>query len=147
MLCTPTALTSIILPAKQMIKDQMDKKFGSPWHVIVGKGFAYEITYEVSSSCSGGALLVPQQQGACHTRASSRCRLHATAPHPACASQPVNNAVAALPVNPRHCNMLQPMQCYTAPAGHPSPAYHVLLHGAGQPCDSSSYIPFTSTVL
>lgn len=31
----------------QMIKDQMDKKFGSPWHVIVGKGFAYEITYEV----------------------------------------------------------------------------------------------------
>ena len=34
----------------QMIKDQMDKKFGSPWHVIVGKGFAYEITYEVSRS-------------------------------------------------------------------------------------------------
>lgn len=31
----------------QMIKDQMDKKFGSPWHVIVGRGFAYEITYEV----------------------------------------------------------------------------------------------------
>jgi hypothetical protein len=30
-----------------MIKDQMDKKFGSPWHVIVGKGFAYEISYEV----------------------------------------------------------------------------------------------------
>lgn len=50
MLCTPTALTPAILPVKQMIKDQMDKKFGSPWHVIVGKGFAYEITYEVSSS-------------------------------------------------------------------------------------------------
>ena len=33
----------------QMIKDQMDKKFGSPWHVVVGKGFAYEITYEVGS--------------------------------------------------------------------------------------------------
>ncbi|WIA29399.1 hypothetical protein OEZ86_011903 [Tetradesmus obliquus] len=31
----------------QMIKDQMDKKFGSPWHVIVGRGFAYEITYEL----------------------------------------------------------------------------------------------------
>lgn len=31
----------------QMIKDQMDKKFGSPWHVIVGKAFAYEITYEI----------------------------------------------------------------------------------------------------
>lgn len=25
----------------------MDKKFGSPWHVIVGRAFAYEITYEV----------------------------------------------------------------------------------------------------
>jgi hypothetical protein len=38
----------------QMIKDQMDKKFGSPWHVIVGKAFAYEITYEVrqQQACS-----------------------------------------------------------------------------------------------
>ncbi|GFH14678.1 dynein light chain [Haematococcus lacustris] len=26
----------------QMIKDQMDKKFGAPWHVVVGKGFGYE---------------------------------------------------------------------------------------------------------
>ena len=25
----------------------MDKKFGSPWHVIVGKYFSYEITSEV----------------------------------------------------------------------------------------------------
>ena len=31
----------------QMIKDQMDKKFGAPWHVVVGRGFAYEVTYEV----------------------------------------------------------------------------------------------------
>jgi dynein light chain 4 len=31
----------------QMIKDQMDKKFGAPWHVVVGQGFGYEITYEV----------------------------------------------------------------------------------------------------
>ena len=30
-----------------MIKDQMDKKFGAPWHVVVGRGFAYEVTYEV----------------------------------------------------------------------------------------------------
>lgn len=30
-----------------MIKEQMDKKFGSPWHVVVGKAFGYEITYEV----------------------------------------------------------------------------------------------------
>ena len=30
-----------------MIKDQMDKKFGAPWHVVVGKAFSYEITTEV----------------------------------------------------------------------------------------------------
>jgi hypothetical protein len=42
-----------------MIKDQMDKKFGSPWHVIVGRAFAYEITYEVSQveGRVGGLLL------------------------------------------------------------------------------------------
>lgn len=30
-----------------MIKDLMDKKFGPPWHVVVGKSFSYEITHEV----------------------------------------------------------------------------------------------------
>lgn len=39
------------LPA-QMIKDQMDKKFGMRWHVVVGKGFAYEITYEVRDAAA-----------------------------------------------------------------------------------------------
>lgn len=33
----------------QMIKDQMDKKFGSPWHVVVGQGFSFEITHEVKT--------------------------------------------------------------------------------------------------
>eukprot|EP00798_Chlamydomonas_sp_ICE-L_P025056 gene25056-10707_t len=33
----------------QMIKETMDKKFGSPWHVVVGSGFSYEITYEVKN--------------------------------------------------------------------------------------------------
>jgi dynein light chain 4 len=36
-----------------MIKDQMDKKFGAPWHVIVGRAFAYEITYEVRMQLHG----------------------------------------------------------------------------------------------
>jgi hypothetical protein len=41
-----------------MIKDQMDKKFGSPWHVIVGKAFAYEISYEVRpEACKGWGSL------------------------------------------------------------------------------------------
>ena len=25
----------------------MDKKFGAPWHVVIGEGFSFEITYEV----------------------------------------------------------------------------------------------------
>eukprot|EP00955_Chlamydomonas_euryale_P086361 364208-Chlamydomonas_euryale.AAC.16 len=29
----------------------MDKKFGAPWHVVVGRGFSYEVTYEVMFSC------------------------------------------------------------------------------------------------
>jgi dynein light chain 4 len=41
-----------------MIKDQMDKKFGSPWHVIVGKAFAYEITYEVRAYIHRGVIFV-----------------------------------------------------------------------------------------
>lgn len=27
----------------------MDKKFGAPWHVVVGQGFGYEITYEAKN--------------------------------------------------------------------------------------------------
>ena len=30
-----------------MIKDTMDKKFGPAWQVVVGKGFAYDVKYEV----------------------------------------------------------------------------------------------------
>lgn len=40
----------------------MDKKFGSPWHVIVGKAFAYEITYEVSPGWGGAACLAAFMQ-------------------------------------------------------------------------------------
>jgi dynein light chain 4 len=44
----------------QTIKDQMDKKFGAPWHVVVGRAFAYEITTEVRtmnySLCRHGAF-------------------------------------------------------------------------------------------
>jgi dynein light chain 4 len=43
----------------QMIKEQMDKKFGAPWHVVVGKGFSYEVTYEVRAGvgAAGGPLM------------------------------------------------------------------------------------------
>ncbi|KAL6461884.1 hypothetical protein MHYP_G00300290 [Metynnis hypsauchen] len=33
--------------AAKMIKESMDKKFGSSWHVVIGEGFGFEITHEV----------------------------------------------------------------------------------------------------
>ena len=32
--------------AAKYVKEQMDKKFGAPWHCVMGEGFAYEITCE-----------------------------------------------------------------------------------------------------
>ncbi|XP_014386295.1 PREDICTED: dynein light chain 4, axonemal isoform X1 [Myotis brandtii] len=34
--------------AAKMIKETMDKKFGSSWHVVIGEGFGFEITHELS---------------------------------------------------------------------------------------------------
>ena len=45
----------------KVIKDSMDKKFGFPWHVIVGKYFSYEITSEVSPY--PGQLLLQRLNG------------------------------------------------------------------------------------
>ncbi|KAI9218765.1 hypothetical protein BC828DRAFT_387747 [Blastocladiella britannica] len=33
--------------AAKAIKEVMDKKCGTSWHVVIGEGFEYEITYEV----------------------------------------------------------------------------------------------------
>ena len=35
--------------AAQAVKEQMDKKFGAPWNVVVGEYFAFEVTYEVKN--------------------------------------------------------------------------------------------------
>ncbi|XP_019799084.1 dynein axonemal light chain 4 isoform X3 [Tursiops truncatus] len=53
--------------AAKMIKETMDKKFGSSWHVVIGEGFGFEITHEslevgvkagpVSSGCAGSQEL------------------------------------------------------------------------------------------
>lgn len=32
-----------------MIKENMDKRCGTTWHVIVGEGYGFEITHEVKS--------------------------------------------------------------------------------------------------
>lgn len=47
--------------AAKMIKETMDKKFGSSWHVVIGEGFGFEITHEVKSLLYlyfGGTLAV-----------------------------------------------------------------------------------------
>eukprot|EP00794_Sanderia_malayensis_P008801 gene8801-9742_t len=35
--------------AAKMIKESLDKKFGSSWHCIVGEGYGFEITHEVKN--------------------------------------------------------------------------------------------------
>ncbi|XP_018573189.1 dynein light chain 4, axonemal [Anoplophora glabripennis] len=35
--------------ASKMIKEEMDKKFGPPFHVVVGEGFGFEISYECTT--------------------------------------------------------------------------------------------------
>ena len=38
-----------------MIKEGLDKRYGSGWHVVVGKAFAFEVTFEVrcAARCPG----------------------------------------------------------------------------------------------
>ncbi|XP_030388503.1 dynein light chain 4, axonemal [Scaptodrosophila lebanonensis] len=35
--------------AAKIIKETMDKKFGIYWHVVVGEGFGFEISYETQN--------------------------------------------------------------------------------------------------
>ncbi|EAT38105.1 AAEL009969-PA [Aedes aegypti] len=35
--------------AAKAIKELMDKKFGTFWHVVVGEGFGYEVSYETKN--------------------------------------------------------------------------------------------------
>ncbi|KAJ1173790.1 hypothetical protein NDU88_005616 [Pleurodeles waltl] len=47
--------------AAKMIKETMDKKFGSSWHVVIGEGFGFEITHEMKNLLYmffGGSLAV-----------------------------------------------------------------------------------------
>lgn len=32
-----------------MIKESLDKKFGSSWHAVVGEGYGFELTHEVKN--------------------------------------------------------------------------------------------------
>ncbi|ALC41804.1 CG8407 [Drosophila busckii] len=35
--------------AAKLIKETMDKKFGIYWHVVVGEGFGFEVSYETEN--------------------------------------------------------------------------------------------------
>jgi len=35
--------------AAKMIKESLDKKFGPSWHVVVGEGFGFEVSYEMKN--------------------------------------------------------------------------------------------------
>ena len=45
----PNALRFLPQAAAKAIKEVMDKKCGTSWHVIIGEGFDFEVTYEVKS--------------------------------------------------------------------------------------------------
>lgn len=38
--------------AAEMIKEFLDKKFGQPWHAIVGKAFSYQVSGDERTSVS-----------------------------------------------------------------------------------------------
>lgn len=44
-----------------MIKEALDRRYGGPWHVVVGKAFAFEVTHEVGMVMAGRccALAMP----------------------------------------------------------------------------------------
>ena len=43
-------LTAVAPQAAQMIKEGLDKRLGATWHVVVGEGFGFDISYEISRS-------------------------------------------------------------------------------------------------
>uniref|UniRef100_A0AAA9S7U1 Dynein light chain n=1 Tax=Bos taurus TaxID=9913 RepID=A0AAA9S7U1_BOVIN len=49
--------------AAKMIKETMDKKFGSSWHVVIGEGFGFEITHESLVGGTGARLSIVRLRG------------------------------------------------------------------------------------
>lgn len=42
-------LNSVNQTAARTIKEAMDKKYGVYWHVVVGEGFGFEVSYETKN--------------------------------------------------------------------------------------------------
>ncbi len=49
----------------------MDKKFGAPWHVVVGRAFSYEITTEVSPR--DAKIAANMTSHSIHSRSETSC--------------------------------------------------------------------------
>eukprot|EP00055_Hartaetosiga_balthica_P014094 m.75612 g.75612 ORF g.75612 m.75612 type:complete len:96 (-) comp8487_c0_seq2:1057-1344(-) len=53
--CTESAQTAIEKHsssnenASKMLKEIMDKKFGGPWHVVIGETFGFEVTHQLTN--------------------------------------------------------------------------------------------------
>ncbi|XP_025138628.1 dynein axonemal light chain 4 isoform X1 [Bubalus kerabau] len=81
--------------AAKMIKETMDKKFGSSWHVVIGEGFGFEITHEASppkavplgAGSSHGQVLTSQRKAGVF---SSLPCIPCPEPRPACASAAIS---------------------------------------------------------
>lgn len=42
----PVYVCCAVQKMAQLTKDTMDKKFGPTWHVCIGEGFGFEVTYQ-----------------------------------------------------------------------------------------------------
>lgn len=84
----------------------MDKKFGAPWHVVVGRAFSYEVTYEVCLSHHMGMTCTP--------RCSEHVCMHLALGNGAC------DAALHTECSMQHaCNTKVPCHCMPL-----SPIYH-----------------------
>jgi dynein light chain 4, axonemal len=40
----------LLQKAAQAAKEGLDRKFGAPWHCVVGEGFSYNVTHQAACS-------------------------------------------------------------------------------------------------
>ena len=67
----------------QMIKEALDKRYGGPWHVVVGRAFAFEVTHEVRGRwrCAGAGAARCSGMEAGYRRAAAHAAAPCRTPH------------------------------------------------------------------
>lgn len=43
----PSLTNNVTQAGAKALKEALDKRFGNSWHVVIGEGFAFEITHEM----------------------------------------------------------------------------------------------------